>query len=629
MKESKEFLLQRIGNYDLCGRTLGKGAFARVELANHRLTNTKVALKIIDLDKVKQSYVRKNVLRESAILKHLRHDNIVRLYETLAYHQTYCFATEYIEGGDLQTYLEKHKCLTEKQARKYFVQLLSAIQYLHWKGIMHRDLKMHNIMLTGNSKKLKLIDFGLSNFFNKEHLLKTHCGSAEYAAPELFEKGATYGASVEIWSMGVILYAMTAGRLPFQPQQNDKKENFVAQIRRGLNINHETSIKKLTPELRDLLSKMLEPDKDRRIDLSGILVHPWVSEKGKNPVLPSTPDILTHDMRQSVIERVSEIYSQPLGVTIEHLRANTHDSIDATYQILLEKTKYAHRASSRASSVSSKLLKKFCSKPCCENEQVEKKVKWNGILAEAKCKCPKEEDMENPISCCLKISTCSSYEKRSKTPPYARLEATSHDLKQTPFRLSPPIRHNNQGCPAETQHAGKKREPRFIETTIKNVSKENFHPSARADSEKQQAPIDTTQIRISVSGGSLKTGSFQIIEKSEQFGAAFIRRHCQPGDGKKNRKKGCIRCLSPFEARQMLHRNAFPLKKTLVKPEHQPKTVEQNNEQKRLCIQNKTGQYERKVTETKGKLYHKKSEVVATIISSPDSLTRWDKMFLL
>lgn len=108
---------------------------------------------------------------------------------------------EYLEGGNLLAYIQeqKQKKLIEKTARKYFNQLLLAMRYLHDHGIIHRDLKLQNIMLTDSQSKVKLVDFGLSNFFNKDNLLKTQCGSAEYAAPELFDKGVEYGASVELW----------------------------------------------------------------------------------------------------------------------------------------------------------------------------------------------------------------------------------------------------------------------------------------------------------------------------------------------------------------------------------------------------------------------------------------------
>ena len=227
---------------------------------------------------------------------------------------------EFLEGGDLQTYIreQKQKKLSEKNARKFFNQLIIAIQYLHCNGIIHRDLKLQNIMLTDSKRRVKLVDFGLSNFYDKDNLLKTQCGSAEYAAPELFDKGVQYGPSVELWSLGVILFGMTTGRMPFEAQGMETKESLVVQIRRGINISHENILKKLSQSLKDLLILLLEPDRGKRITLNEMFSHAWVTEDGKKPLLKKPPEVLSHEIRQKVCHLFTTIDNKTKGMLSFH-----------------------------------------------------------------------------------------------------------------------------------------------------------------------------------------------------------------------------------------------------------------------------------------------------------------------
>ncbi|XP_020630932.1 serine/threonine-protein kinase NIM1-like [Orbicella faveolata] len=140
MTDSSNFVLKRIGTYDLTGNRLGKGNFAYVELATNRITKTKVAMKVIDTRKIKDEYVRKNILREALLLKKVNHPNIVRLYETLKQHSIYCIVTEYVPGGELLSYLRRQNDskLSESQARPIMRQLISALYHMHQSGIVHR-----------------------------------------------------------------------------------------------------------------------------------------------------------------------------------------------------------------------------------------------------------------------------------------------------------------------------------------------------------------------------------------------------------------------------------------------------------------------------------------------------------
>nr|XP_046493020.1 hormonally up-regulated neu tumor-associated kinase homolog [Neodiprion pinetum] len=163
-----------------------------------------VAVKVIDTGAIREDYVFKNLTREARLLSKLRHPNIVRLYETIQCGSVYYLVIELATGGDLSTHIKNQPLcrLDEKTAKGYGRQLVSALEHMHSRGIVHRDLKMENIMLQDPWKeRIKIVDFGLSNMYTGESLLKTHCGSPEYAAPELFVVGKRYGPEVDLWSL--------------------------------------------------------------------------------------------------------------------------------------------------------------------------------------------------------------------------------------------------------------------------------------------------------------------------------------------------------------------------------------------------------------------------------------------
>ena len=218
-----------IGNYKLTPTTLGKGSFSKVVLANHVILNKQVALKVVTLHKIKDPYVSKNLKREAAIMAKLNHPNIVSLHEVVSVGDFYCLVLDFYPGGNLCDMIgdqEGYK-LEEEVARCLFKQILAGLGYLHSKSIIHRDIKLENILLDETHKKAVIADFGLSNFFDANSRLRTRCGSAEvnsnpfscgsqyhlilpqYAAPEIFDRQSAYTQAVDMWSLGVSLYAMS------------------------------------------------------------------------------------------------------------------------------------------------------------------------------------------------------------------------------------------------------------------------------------------------------------------------------------------------------------------------------------------------------------------------------------
>ncbi|XP_007574655.1 serine/threonine-protein kinase MARK2 isoform X6 [Poecilia formosa] len=204
-----------IGNYRLL-KTIGKGNFAKVKLARHVLTSKEVAVKIIDKTQLNSSSLQK-LFREVRIMKMLNHPNIVKLFEVIETEKTLYLVMEYASGGEVFDYLVAHGRMKEKEARAKFRQIVSAVQYCHQKCIVHRDLKAENLLLDADMN-IKIADFGFSNEFTLGNKLDTFCGSPPYAAPELFQGKKYDGPEVDVWSLGVILYTLVSGSLPFDGQ---------------------------------------------------------------------------------------------------------------------------------------------------------------------------------------------------------------------------------------------------------------------------------------------------------------------------------------------------------------------------------------------------------------------------
>ena len=255
---------KKIGNYIL-SQTLGSGTFSKVKLGTHIPTSEKVAIKILDKIKIKDENDLERINREIAILKKLRHKNIAQLYETIISENHIYIIMEYIPGKDLFHYInsQKTKKLSKKTSSKIFRQLINTLEYIHKLGIVHRDIKPENILLTLDKSNIKLVDFGLSNVYNYGEYLITACGSPCYAAPEMI-KGLPYkGAKSDLWSVGVVLYIMLIGKLPFD---DEDIKILYKKIKDG-----EYSIPNDLDECcKDIIKNILEVDPEKRFGFEEI-----------------------------------------------------------------------------------------------------------------------------------------------------------------------------------------------------------------------------------------------------------------------------------------------------------------------------------------------------------------------
>ena len=265
-KTEKDSAEMTIGDY-IIKKTIGSGTFSTVKLGVHRITHKKVAIKILDKSKIESRDDLERIIREMQILIEMHNPFVIKVYKIYEDKNNFLIIMEYCEGGELFNYIVKKKRLSEEESSYFFYQLINGIEYIHSKGIAHRDLKPENLLLSKN-KILKIIDFGLSNFYDGQKRLQTPCGSPCYASPEMV-KGKKYdGFNIDIWAIGVILFAMLCGYLPFEDDENDTDVLFNEIIKNKIDYPYFLSRLSL-----DILQKILVSDPLKRITIDEIKKH--------------------------------------------------------------------------------------------------------------------------------------------------------------------------------------------------------------------------------------------------------------------------------------------------------------------------------------------------------------------
>ncbi|XP_043850926.1 serine/threonine-protein kinase BRSK1 isoform X2 [Dromiciops gliroides] len=256
---------QYVGPYRL-EKTLGKGQTGLVKLGVHCITGQKVAIKIVNREKLSESVLMK-VEREIAILKLIEHPHVLKLHDVYENKKYLYLVLEHVSGGELFDYLVKKGRLTPKEARKFFRQIVSALDFCHSYSICHRDLKPENLLLD-EENNIRIADFGMASLQVGDSLLETSCGSPHYACPEVI-KGEKYdGRRADMWSCGVILFALLVGALPFD---DDNLRQLLEKVKRG--VFHMPHF--IPPDCQSLLRGMIEVEPEKRLSLEQIQKHPW------------------------------------------------------------------------------------------------------------------------------------------------------------------------------------------------------------------------------------------------------------------------------------------------------------------------------------------------------------------
>ncbi|KAJ7218873.1 kinase-like domain-containing protein [Mycena haematopus] len=314
-----------LGDYTL-SKTLGAGSMGKVKLATHNISGEKLAVKILprarsnpaasSKEAAKEAGKEVRTLREAGLSLLLHHPYICGMREMIVHPNHYYMVFEYVNGGQLLDFIIAHGRLRESVARKFARQIASALDYCHRNNVVHRDLKIENILIsqTGN---IKIIDFGLSNLYDPSAHLTTFCGSLYFAAPELLNAKLYTGPEVDVWSFGVVLYTLVCGKVPFE---DESMPALHAKIKRGL-VEYPVW---LSPECKHLLSRMLVINPPRRATLSEIFVHPWMVRGFSGPAtnhLPSRTPLRPTDIDPLVVAHMAGF---DFGSDVEEVSRKLH-----------------------------------------------------------------------------------------------------------------------------------------------------------------------------------------------------------------------------------------------------------------------------------------------------------------
>eukprot|EP00668_Euglena_longa_P005511 GGOE01006500.1.p1 GENE.GGOE01006500.1~~GGOE01006500.1.p1 ORF type:complete len:603 (+),score=166.06 GGOE01006500.1:88-1896(+) len=322
----------RIGHYRF-GQTLGQGSFGKVKLAEHEITGHKVAVKILNRQEIEASKMDQKILREIRILKLLRHPHIIRLYEVITTPTDIFMIMEYVSGGELFDHIVNNGRLQESDARRCFQQIICGVEYIHHFRVVHRDLKPENLLLD-REMNIKIADFGLSNLMTDGHFLKTSCGSPNYAAPEVISGKLYAGPEVDVWSCGVILYALLCGRLPFD-------EESIPLLFKKIKEGQYTMPPFISKHCANLISRILVVDPVKRITIDQIRKHEWFLIN-----LPAYLALSPEEQQQSeetichdLVEYVAAKMDIPFEIAMRSLRSGQKTDLSVSYYILLHHRK--------------------------------------------------------------------------------------------------------------------------------------------------------------------------------------------------------------------------------------------------------------------------------------------------
>ncbi|XP_063991691.1 serine/threonine-protein kinase SIK3-like isoform X2 [Diachasmimorpha longicaudata] len=325
--------LIRVGYYEL-DKTIGKGNFAVVKMATHVVTKSKVAIKIIDKTKLSEENLAK-IFREVHIMKRLRHPHIIRLYQVMETEKMIYLVTEYAPGGEIFDHLVRNGRMSESEARRIFKQIVQAVHYLHQNRVVHRDLKAENLLLDADNN-IKLADFGFSNEYTPGVPLSTWCGSPPYAAPEIFEGKHYDGPRTDVWSLGVVLYVLVCGALPF--------DGPTMQLLRAVVISGKFRIPFfMSAECEKLIRHMLVVEPERRLSIIQILTHPWMAGDGLTEPEPggcSQETIHPQPINQMVIENMLRLPGLDANTLLKSIQGNAFDHVSAIYHLLADRMEF-------------------------------------------------------------------------------------------------------------------------------------------------------------------------------------------------------------------------------------------------------------------------------------------------
>ncbi|KAF1994584.1 serine/threonine protein kinase-like protein Kin1 [Amniculicola lignicola CBS 123094] len=328
----------------LLQKTIGAGSMGKVKLAKNAATGEQVAVKIVPRHSTDQHHSQADreradhskevrTAREAAIVSLLSHPYICGMRDVVRTNYHWYMLFEYVNGGQMLDYIISHGRLKEKQARKFARQIASALDYCHRNSIVHRDLKIENILIS-KTGDIKIIDFGLSNLFSPRNQLKTFCGSLYFAAPELLQAKQYTGPEVDVWSFGIVLYVLVCGKVPFDDQSMPQLH---AKIKKG----HVDYPPWLSAECRNLIHRMLQTDPTQRLTLAEIMNHPWLTKGFNSPpenYLPNR-EPLQLPLDREIVEKMNGFdFGTPEYITAQLTQVIQSDEYQRAIHLAARKT---------------------------------------------------------------------------------------------------------------------------------------------------------------------------------------------------------------------------------------------------------------------------------------------------
>lgn len=328
---TKGMRAKSIGHYIL-GKTIGEGTFGKVKLGTHILTGEKVAVKILEKERIVDVADVERVAREIHILKLVQHPHIIQLYEIIETPRQLYLIMEYCPGGELFDHIVASGRVREREACRFFHQIMAGVEQIHRVNVVHRDLKPENLLLD-DQKNIKIVDFGLSNTYQDGQLLKTACGSPCYAAPEMVAGHRYVPSRCDVWSCGVILFALVCGYLPFEDQ------NTSALYRKILNADYQAP-KFISDSARDLIARMLNTDPEQRHTIVKIRAHAWYRQIPEAATQFDAGDNREKTLEDDVLEQLDR-FGFPRDYAVKCLQMSKHNHVTTTYHLLAEKKRRA------------------------------------------------------------------------------------------------------------------------------------------------------------------------------------------------------------------------------------------------------------------------------------------------
>ena len=332
-------LIPTNSSFYMIGKQLGKGAFGKVYLGLHRLTGLKVAIKAIDKSIIQDEKTRRNVFQEVYVMKKVNHPNVIKLLEVFESNRHLMIVLEYAGGGDLLQLVKSREHLSETEGKHVFSQVIDAVKACHTNNIIHRDVKLDNLLITTDFTCIKLCDFGVGRSVKPGEKIFDQCGTPAYLAPEIVADRGYDPFYVDIWSMGVLLYAILSGTVPFRAKTLPELHKLILRCKYEMPGN-------ISEAAQDLIRKMLSPIPHMRISLDDMKTHEWFDE-------PSALEVSGSFIEDSIAPRFlggfcttfrkpqeKEILSQmkqygfPVDFVYQSLKFREINHVTATYYLL-------------------------------------------------------------------------------------------------------------------------------------------------------------------------------------------------------------------------------------------------------------------------------------------------------